>query len=121
MKRIIPLIIMLLFNCTVFSQNYFSVSSFEASSQEKTSLSDDIKIYPNPCKQEKITIEFSSKEIVEVRITNIAGKEVLVEKLQIPENKKQIQLNDISNGIYLMRIKTSDDQLIVKKIVIAKD
>ena len=121
MKKFIPLIIVLSIYFTGFSQNNFDASGFDNSIQKGASPSDEIKIYPNPCKQEKITIEVSSKEIMEVRITNIAGKEVLVEKIQIPENKKQIQLKDISNGIYLMRIKTNDDQFYVKKIIIAKE
>ncbi len=121
MKKFIPLIILISIYFAGFPQNFFDASAFDNSILEKNSRSDEIKIYPNPCKQEKITVELFSKEIMEIQITNIAGKEVLIEKLRIPENKKQIQLTGISNGIYLMRVKTSDDNYVVKKIIIAKE
>ncbi len=80
-----------------------------------------LNIYPNPCTQDNISIEISDREIEEVRITNILGKEVLVHNFQFPANKKQVQLNDVPNGIYLMMIKTNDDQPLLKKIIIAKE
>lgn len=104
-----------------FSQNVLNNASHSNSFIQDDNFNKEVKIYPNPCKQEKVTIEFSESEISEIRLTNIAGKEVLLKKFDFTENKKQIQLSDIPNGIYLMRIKTIDDKQVVKKLIVAKD
>ncbi len=121
MKKFILIIIICLFSIAGFSENPKNNSSAWNSSFQQDDLETQFKIYPNPYKQGKLTVEFNVQEIEELRIINIAGKEVLVKKFQIPENKKQIELTDISNGIYLLRVKTTDDKSVVKKLVVARD
>ena len=121
MKRIILILIISAFSISGFTQNPSNNSTNWNSTFQKDDLDSQLKIYPNPCKQEKLTLEFNSQEIDELRITNIAGKEVLVKKFEFPENKKQIELNNISNGIYLIRVKTTDDKSVIKKLIVAKD
>lgn len=120
MKKIILILFVSFFYLSGISQNSwgntFSLDN-SISEDERTQL--EAKIYPNPCKTQKVTIEFASKEIAEIGITNIAGKEVLVEELQFPSNKKIIQLNEIPNGIYLIRIKTTDNKQVVKKLIVS--
>lgn len=79
-----------------------------------------LKIFPNPCQGEKIHIESESLKISEVRITDIGGKEVLVNKIRFPENKIQVILNGIPNGIYLTKIKTISNKIVVKKLIVSK-
>lgn len=81
----------------------------------------ELKIYPNPCKSDKLTIEFESKQIKEFRITNIAGKQVIHKKFYYPENKKEVVLNDIQNGIYLIQVKSMDNKTVVKKLIVSKN
>jgi hypothetical protein len=81
----------------------------------------ELKIYPNPCKSDKLTIQFESKQIKEFRITNIAGKQVLHKKFYYPENRKQIVLSDIQNGIYLIQVKSVDNKTVVKKLIVSKN
>lgn len=121
MKRIILLITISVFSLSVLANGLPTFASNWDSTFQKDEMENELKIYPNPCKQEKLTIEFNNQQIQEIRITNIAGKEVLVKKFQFPENKKQIQLNDISNGIYLLRVKTEENKTVVKKLIVAKD
>jgi len=122
MKRILLLIIFSSLYFTGFNQKNSNVTYNSGNIfPDENNLSDELKIYPNPCKQEKVTIEFSVKEIEEIRVTNIAGKEILIKKFQFPENKLQIQMTDVPNGIYLMRIKTNDDKFVVRKIIVAKE
>jgi hypothetical protein len=122
MKRFLLLILLSVFSFVAFSQNGLNAKlNSNTSSEGENDLLYEARVYPNPCKQGKLTIEFSEKQITEVRMTNIAGKEVMTKKFDYPENKKQIQLTEIPNGIYLMRIKTTDDQQVVKKIIVAKD
>lgn len=121
MKKIILLIIISVWSFTGFSKAGFYNSSVPNYFIQDEDSSNQVKIYPNPCKQEKVTIEFSSFEIAEVKISNIAGKEVLVKKFEFTQNKELLPLTDIPNGIYLLRIKTTDNKLVVKKLMIAKD
>lgn len=122
MKQFILLILLAALSIPGFSQGISETNgnhSFFIQDAKERPV--EAKIYPNPCKQEIITVELSEKEISEIRMTNIAGKEVQVRVFQIPENKKQIQLNDVANGIYLMKIQTSDRQTVVRKIIVAKE
>lgn len=122
MKRIILLLIISVFSITGFSQNpERGLSPWNAPNIQDNSSSNEPKIYPNPCKDEKVNIEFIAQEISEIRMTNIAGKEVLLKKFEYTENKKQIQLTDIPNGIYLLRIKTTDEKMVVKKLLVSRN
>lgn len=87
---------------------------------EENNTSSELNIYPNPCTDNKLTIEFKTQEITEIRLTSITGKEVFLKKFQFAENKKQILLNDIPNGIYIVKITTSDQKMVVKKLMVSK-
>lgn len=80
----------------------------------------ELKIYPNPCKTDKLTIELGSQQIAEYQITNIAGKQIQKKEFSYPENKKQILLDNIRSGIYLIRVKSVDNKTIVKKLIVSK-
>lgn len=81
----------------------------------------EMKVYPNPCKSDKVTIESSGNEITEISITNIAGKQVLLKKFSDPGNKKQIELTEVPNGIYLIKIRTDNNKQSVKKLIVTKE
>ena len=121
MKTIILTILISAITLPGFTQS-FRVNNNALSSQvvDDNSLS-ELKIYPNPCKDAKVTVEFTSKQITEVQLINIAGKEVLQKTFTYPENKKQIELDGIPNGIYLVRIKTDDQKLVTKKLMVSKN
>ncbi len=80
----------------------------------------ELKVYPNPCKQEKVTIESNSNNVSDISITNIAGKQVYQKEYIIPENKIQVEVSEMPNGIYLVKIKTSEGKQIVKKLIVSK-
>jgi len=120
--RIFLLISFIFISVSVFSQNLQTNSpgwGNQLSDENKLSL--ELRLYPNPVTDGKVTIELNNQEITEIRMTNITGKEVFLKKFQIAENKKQIQLNDIPNGLYIIRIKTSDQKQVVKKLMIARN
>ena len=122
MKRIILLILVVFISATVFSQNGITVYG-----QQKSSFFDEkqntpeLKIYPNPCKSDKVTIDFNTHQIAEIQLTNITGKQVFNKKFNFAENKKQVQLNDIPNGMYLLKVKSVDNKTVVKKFIISKE
>jgi type 1 fimbria pilin len=115
MRKYILAFLFFAFTLSAFAQNNWQASSFET---DKVKI--DLKIYPNPCKNSKVTIDYQSKEISEIRLTNITGKQVLLKKYDFPVHKTQIQLNTIPNGIYLVQIKTRDNKLTVKILMVSK-
>lgn len=84
---------------------------------ETLSLNKDIvskfKIYPNPA-QNKLTIESNSVTITSIQIHDLLGKKVLEQKMSSSPN---INVSDLSNGIYLLTIK-ADNKSVTKKLVI---
>ena len=121
MKTFLLTILVSAFTLTGFSQNLPGITLPWSSTIAEDNVLSELKIYPNPCKDSKFTIEFTSKQITEVRLINIAGKEVLLKTFTYPENKKQIELDGIPNGIYLVRIKTDDQKLVTKKLMVSKN
>jgi len=121
MKKLILILIISTLTLSGFSQNTSGGSSgWNNINFEENNTSSEVRIYPNPCTDSKLTIEFNHQEITEIRLTNITGKEVYLKKFQFAENKKQIQLNDIPNGIYIVKITTSDQNMVVKKLMVSK-
>lgn len=68
-----------------------------------------IKIFPNPTK-DLITIT-SSLTITNIDLFNLQGQ-----KMDIMLEEDKISLQDLSNGIYLLKIKT-DEKTFVKRII----
>lgn len=121
MKTILLTIFLTAFALAGFSQNQQAIAPPWSSQIAEESALSELKIYPNPCKDNKVTIEFASKLITEVKFVNIAGKDVLLKTYSYPENKKQIELDGIPNGIYIVRIKTDDQKLVTKKLMVSKN
>lgn len=81
----------------------------------------ELKVYPNPCKDNKVTLEMENQELSEIKITNITGKQIYFKKLAIPEQKKQIQLENFPNGVYLIQIKTAENKMVSKKLLVTSN
>lgn len=116
MRKYILVVLLFAFSIPAFAQN-----SWNNSITEKEKVEANLKIYPNPCKINKVTVDFYSKEISEIRLTNITGKQVLLKKYNFTSSKLQVPLYDIPNGIYLIQIKTTDNKLIVKKLLVSRN
>lgn len=122
MKRILLLLITLFLFLSGFSQNFYGNSSnWNDPVIEEKGTSMELKIYPNPCKNEKLTLDFISHKIAEITLTNIIGKEVFLKKIKFPENKIQIQLTNIPNGIYFLKVITEENKVAVKKLMVSKN
>ena len=78
-----------------------------------------LKIYPNPCINRKLTVELNNDELTEIRITNITGKVVLFRKYVIPVNKIELALDNTPDGIYLVQIKTSEQKILAHKLIVS--
>jgi PKD repeat protein len=77
-----------------------------------------IDLYPNPT-NDKITIGINDLSLTEgfVSILDITGKIIKVESIQVnAENKMMLDLSNLSNGVYFIKIE-NDDQVVVKRII----
>lgn len=81
----------------------------------------DIKIFPNPNTSGTLKITASSAIIKKIQITNITGHLVLEKNFNLPESTQQLNVNTLTNGIYLVKIITGDGQTFTQKLIITKD
>jgi hypothetical protein len=120
MKQILLIITILIIQITGYSQEFSGNSAGWnndlAVQSEKNQA--ELKIFPNPCKNKKVTLEFNTDLLSEIRLINIIGKEIFIKRLEIPVNRIQLELNDVPNGIYMVQVKTSDDRIVVKKLLV---
>ncbi|QGY43426.1 T9SS type A sorting domain-containing protein [Maribellus comscasis] len=119
MKHILLLLIFSFISFAGFSQTQKN----ESSRWNKTSLDIntqiELKVFPNPCTGQKLTVEIDNEELTELRITNIAGKVVMLKKYLIPVNKVELSLDNTPNGIYLIQIKTTANKLMARKLIVS--
>lgn len=79
-----------------------------------------ISIYPQPAK-ETITLAFNSDvNEIEIHLIDITGKELKTETLEALDNKIQLNVGNIAEGMYFLQIKTPDGKTASGKIVISK-
>ena len=79
--------------------------------EEKTLL--DVSIYPNPVAN-FVTLETSNSAIKNVSLYSKEGK--LIAEYSINNTKTEIDLTNLSSGIYLLRIQTGTNS-VTKKII----
>ncbi|MES2514196.1 MAG: choice-of-anchor tandem repeat GloVer-containing protein, partial [Bacteroidota bacterium] len=73
-----------------------------------------MKIYPNPC-DGNLKIQYNalkSNEGLSIKMTDILGKEVLIEKY-----KEEINISSLENGIYFLGLYQSNNLIETKKII----
>jgi hypothetical protein len=78
-------------------------------------LSENITIYPNPTSN-FITISTKENSISSINIYNILGKEILKVNTII-SNQLEVNLTDLSSGIYLIKVTDSNGKSTLKKVV----
>lgn len=89
------------------------VSEATASISEKSIQG--FSTYPNPVRNGKLTISTSSSEEKEVMIYSVLGKQVFTQKFT--GKRKQLDISQISSGIYIMKV-LEGDKIATKKVVI---
>ncbi|MBT3382418.1 MAG: T9SS type A sorting domain-containing protein [Prolixibacteraceae bacterium] len=119
MKKFILIISFFTFYISGFSNNSTGNSNAWDSDFKTEQIQPEVKLYPNPVKNQKVTIETINQELIEIRLTNIAGKEILLKTFDFGVNKHLIRLENIPNGIYLIQVKTSENKTVVKKLIVS--
>lgn len=73
----------------------------------------DFKLYPNPS-TEKLNIEVTNAQIEAVSVYNVLGQLVSTEELKLQSSKYQINVANLSSGMYTIKVITDKGQLIRK-------
>jgi hypothetical protein len=103
------LLILLVLSFRFLSAQTFSRQSdgFPVSPGNENELNQpELKVFPNPVLQKQFTIELSNGYISEIRIANIAGKQVFTRKIATPETRILVEIDDLPDGIYFLRVNT---------------
>lgn len=75
------------------------------------------QVYPNPF-QSGITLEstYQTSDEVQIYVTDIAGKVILFDFLETGKLKKEINLNNLSVGIYILNVRGDKESISLKLI-----
>lgn len=95
-------------------------STTTANNEEKLS-SDNVNVYPNPCR-ESLTfdcINLDAQSTVEIKITDLMGRVIINEpNCDIQFNPSyQVDLSSVQSGIYLASVKDINNNIITKRII----
>ena len=114
----------------LIGRSYYRLRMIEKSASSKYSsiriiqadnLVTRIKIYPNPA-QNNVTISFNSTEnqTATLRVRSLSGNTILTNPIALTagDNRKQIPINNVSNGLYLVELITND-RIFVSKLTIS--
>lgn len=98
---------------TITKTDYITVQSNTVINENK--LRKRIEIYPVPAK-DYLFIGYENNKNINVKIYNLLG-ELVYEKEKSTVNKNKIDLSDLYNGIYFVKLQT-DNKIITRKIII---
>lgn len=82
----------------------------------ETLLKDKIKIYPNPT-ENQITFEFKEFTTEEFKILIYSSLGKIIKTLNPTDHKTEINLSDLSEGIYFITITDRQGNQLIKKII----
>lgn len=114
------------FNTDVFFSNWMSGGGYElwwlspsgVGITEPMSNNTGLLVYPNPSNGKfQISVSPSGTEPVQLKITDILGKEVHIENIPAGSNTDVLDLNYLPNGIYMLRCNNNvySQKLIIQK------
>jgi CARDB/HYR domain/Secretion system C-terminal sorting domain/Domain of unknown function DUF11 len=94
---------------------------------EKMSFLDAYSVFPNPAGESVFVKTPDNQSITKVSLLNQMGK---VEKIQefsptistnnVVENIQEFPLQDVSNGVYFLKIETAGQRTVVRKLVVSR-
>jgi hypothetical protein len=85
----------------------------------------DFTVYPNPVDHGNPTLNITGKkdEQVEISVIDVTGKNLYTQKILVGnENNEKLTLNlNLSDGIYFIRLQDNDQNVQIKKLIVAKN
>jgi hypothetical protein len=81
---------------------------------------DELKIYPNPAKNNIIINIPETTGVVKITLYDIVGKEVLSKEFNCSNIEVTLNLSSLDNGIYFIKTKIGEDKVYKNKIVVVK-
>lgn len=92
------------------------VTVYLASKINEVQITNNVLVYPNPIK-EKLNIEIENFDVQNISLYNLYGQIVIT--IQRPKSNMQIDVSELTNGVYVLKLETSVGT-INKKITIEK-
>jgi len=111
-------------NFPVYNVSSFGCESILSSGEtdiKKTNVS--VELYPNPS-SDKFYLEFPNqyfKKTVEIEVYSISGEKVFSDQVKIDEAQYTLDFSQKTEGMYLLRMFSGNNQLINKKLILKKD
>ncbi len=85
---------------------------------DEINLEENLRIYPNPTKvNSSLNVDFEKVGIANVQLLNLIGKELVIRYTQNPGHI-QIDLSNISKGIYFLKLTSNTGDSVVRKIIV---
>ena len=98
-----------------FELNFLNYEVNCAADVNEITTENNIDIMPNPASN---YFNIEGENIINVEIYNAVGQ--VVDIINVNGNNAQINTENYNNGIYFVRVLTSDANVIVKKVVVSK-
>ncbi|MBT8272980.1 MAG: T9SS type A sorting domain-containing protein, partial [Bacteroidia bacterium] len=103
-----------------FAFDYFRVEADNLLGLSDTILVNNISLFPNPSNG-SVTINKSNDIVLkQLEIYSIIGKKVNSFNLEKMGNSKSFDFEALSSGIYLLKLRSIDGQIVTKKLIIEK-
>jgi hypothetical protein len=107
--------------CGNIKTDTVNVNVSPSSINENTLFSNSISIYPQPAQDiVNISLNYFYEKSIEVRVLDVNGKLVREGGLGVRSGKAEMQISDLSDGVYAIQLKNSSGQWAVKRLVIAR-
>lgn len=88
-----------------------------SSSVSEIQTSMNVTILPNPVTNSQFTVN-ASFAISSVQVVSVVGQTVYSSDFVTRSREIKVQLNDMPQGIYLVKIRSAENQSVVKKIIL---
>ena len=120
MRLFLLLILIFMFGHAVFALPAPGIYYQDSTVTEgKPPVIQELTIYPNPARSGRARLELSKGEIAGIHLIDITGKKIIAKTPEQSASVSELSLSDVPDGIYFIRVKTSTNKVIVKKLVVS--
>ena len=107
--------------CGNIKTDTVNVNVSPSSINENTLFSNSIALYPQPAKDiVNISLNYFYETSIEVRVVDVNARLVRSLELGVRSGTAQMQISDISDGVYVLELRNSLGQIARKKLIITK-